>query len=64
MIKRHDQKASWGEKSLFSLHFHIAVCSLLKKVITRSQARQKTGGTDAETLAGAAYWLVSHDFLR
>jgi hypothetical protein len=23
--KHHDQKASWGEKDLFSLHFHITV---------------------------------------
>jgi hypothetical protein len=23
--KHHDQEASWGEKGLFGLHFHIAV---------------------------------------
>jgi hypothetical protein len=54
-MKHLDQKASWGGKGLFNLHFHIAVHHQRKSGMELTQGRILEAGADAE---GAAYWLV------
>ena len=48
--KHHDQEASCGEKSLFSLHFHIAVLHQRKSGLELTQGRNLEAGTDAEAM--------------
>jgi len=43
VMKRHDQKASWGGKGLFGLYFRITVPSL-EEVRTGTQVGQEPGG--------------------
>jgi hypothetical protein len=50
--KHHGQKASWGGKSLFSLHFHIAVHHQRKSGQELMQGRNLKTGADAETMEG------------
>jgi hypothetical protein len=56
LIKHHDQKASWGGKGLFSLHFHIAVHHQRKSGQELTRGRDLEAGADAEAME--AYWLV------
>jgi hypothetical protein len=59
--KHHDQEASWGEKVLFSLHFHIAVHH------QRRSGLELTQGKKLELMQrpwwGASYWLASPGLL-
>ena len=45
--KHHDQEASWGEKGLFSLHFHTAVHH------QRTSGQELTQGSNLEAEADA-----------
>jgi hypothetical protein len=61
--KHHDQEASWGGKSLFSLHFHTAVHHQRKSGQELTQGRNLEAGADAEAMENAAYWLASPGLL-
>ena len=52
VMKHHDQKASWGWKGLFSLHFHIAVHHQGKSGQELTQDRNLEAGADAEAIGG------------
>ena len=60
-MKEHDQKASWGGKSLFSLYFHIAINHQRKAGQELKQGRKLEA--DTEAMEGAAYWLTPHGLL-
>lgn len=59
--KHHDQKASWGGKDLFGLHFHST------EVRIGTQTGEDPGGRRQELMhrpwRGAAYCLASHVLL-
>jgi hypothetical protein len=59
VTKYYDQKASWGRKSLFGLHFYIARNSGQEL----KQGRNLEAGPDAEAMEGAAYWFAPHGLL-
>ena len=63
MRKHHEQKASWGGKGLFGLHFHIIALHRRKSGQELKQGRSLESGADAEAMEGAAYWLVPCDLL-
>jgi len=48
--KHRDQKASWGGKGLFSLHFCIAVHNLRKSGQELKQGRNLETGADTEVM--------------
>jgi len=50
--KHHDQKASWGGKGLFGLHFHITVHHQRKSGQELKQGRKLEAGADAKTIKG------------
>jgi hypothetical protein len=51
-MKHHDQKASWGEKGLLNLHFHIDVHH------QRKSGQELTQGKNVETGVGAQAMCV------
>jgi hypothetical protein len=57
-------KATWGGKSLFSLHFHITVHHQRKSGQELKQGRNLEAGADEEVMEGAAYWLTPHGLLQ
>jgi hypothetical protein len=66
--KYHDQKASWGGKCLFSLHFHIGVHHQRKSGQALKQGRNLEAGADAEAMEECCLltcfpWLVQLAFL-
>jgi hypothetical protein len=52
--KHHDQEVSWGGKSLFSLHFHIAVHHQRKSGQEFTQGRNLEAGADAGAMEGCS----------
>jgi hypothetical protein len=62
-MKRHHQKASWGTKGLFGLHFHIIINYWRKSGQELKQGWNLEAGADAADMEGAAYWLASPDLL-
>jgi hypothetical protein len=65
VMNHHDQKASWGRKGLFSLHFHIFVHYQRKSGQDRTvqQDWNLEVGADAEAMEGCFYWLASPGLL-
>jgi hypothetical protein len=59
--KHHGQEASWGEKGLFSLHFHAAVHHQRKSGLELKQVRKK--GLMQRPWRDVTYWLASLDLL-
>ena len=53
-MKHHGQKASWGGKGLFGLHFHVVADYWLKSGQELKQDRILEAGADAEAMEGAA----------
>jgi hypothetical protein len=49
-MKRHDQKASWGGKGLFGLHFHITAHHWMKSGQELKQGRNLEAGVDQGVL--------------
>lgn len=47
-MKHHDQKASWGGKGLFDLHFNIAIYQWSMSGQEFKQGRVLEGGTDED----------------
>jgi hypothetical protein len=67
-MKHHDQKASWGGKGLFSLHFHIAVRHQRKSGQELTQGRNLEAGADADALEECCLlacfpWFIQPAFL-
>ena len=66
--KHHEQEASWGGRSLFSLHFHIAVYHQRKLGQEPTEGRNLEAGADAEAMEGCCLldcfpWLAQPDCL-
>jgi hypothetical protein len=63
VTKHHDQKASWGEKGLFDLHFRIAVYHQRKSGQETRQGWSWRQELMQRLWRSAAYWLASSGFL-
>jgi hypothetical protein len=68
VMKHHDQKASWGGKGLFGLHFYIIVHHRRKSGQELKQVRNLEPGSDAETIKEYSVltfssWLIQPAFL-
>jgi hypothetical protein len=59
--KHHDQEASWGGKSLFSLHFHVAVHHQRKSGLELKQVRKQE--LMQRPWRDVSYWLASPGLL-
>jgi hypothetical protein len=66
-MRNHDQEARRGGKSLFSLHFHIAVHHQRNSGQELTQVRKLKAGSDAEAmdwcLLACFPWLAQLAFL-
>jgi hypothetical protein len=62
--KHHDQKASWGGKGLFGLHFQIIVHHWRISGPELKQVWNLETGADTKAMEGAAYWLACPGLLR
>jgi hypothetical protein len=66
--KHHDQKASWGEKDLYDLPFHITVHHQRKPDQELKQGRNLEAEADTEAMEGCCLlacspWLAQPAFL-
>jgi hypothetical protein len=59
--KHHDQKANWGGKGLFSLHFHTAIHHQRKSGLELKQVRKQE--LMQRPWRGVLYWLASPGLL-
>jgi hypothetical protein len=59
--KHHDQEASWGEKDLFTLHFHTAVYHQRKSGLECKQVRKQE--LMQRPWKDVPYWLAQLAFL-
>jgi hypothetical protein len=50
------EKASWGGKGSFDLHFHITVYHQRNPGQEQKQGRNLAAGADTEVMESAAYW--------
>jgi hypothetical protein len=55
-MKHHDQKASWGGKGLFGLHFYITAHHPRKLEQELKQGWNLEAENDAEALGGCFLW--------
>jgi hypothetical protein len=59
----YNQKASWGGKGLFNLHFDIAVHDQRKSGLELTQCRNLEPELMQRLWRAVAYWLASHGLL-
>jgi hypothetical protein len=68
VTKRHDQKASWGERDLFGLHFYSIINYGRKSRQELKQGRNPEAGAESEAMEGCCLlvcspWLAQLSFL-